>query len=678
MSDVERVDVNQFKEKMRKLRNFELSTSSSNRANNQKKNDEQKAFRDNQMKDLMSLMRTHAVDKRCFMELSFLRTDRRHLGIVDEDSFWKVLHDFGLSQILNDTEKNILMTRYKKTTPVKAISATGILLRQAVHYRKFCRDLLTPELLISKDDQAWKSEKAPQISASTKALDTYVRTVQTQKLFDETETKKKIMLSAKFETSNVFDTGRDRTSESGLDHWETCELSKIIRTVEIKIPELPASSNVSDISKNLSVSSASSASSSSLSRGDDGRKKSLKLTAEEVRLNNIKIESLVQDPNFFMLSRQQCEHVFKCMINFKKVPELGVEHSMNILFRNIPENDINSGIKSTIFRASLGCPQRAFLPLASSSTPVRSLVSAPRVRKGVIPKNNGCSQSIILDIPNGGTVGCLGVNSIRPIAVLSSSLLSSYSSDGVPPLSDIDRLYRHPPIKWMDMDSEELASLEGKLFIQSGQLLDKLLRTREEEDSSLLATETINLGITATRLGGQKVQKPVIKDYYNPIEMTAMAGNRSDIIVLPNLKKTFSLSLASRSCNIISTSSSSSVDSIKNNNNNNDILGLIHAPPQSAPAQYFGNNTNDLTLWGPVGTRMSSTSRVNNTSSKFEMQNCTRCKSSPSHNQTSSRSGSRSRSRYGFDSGSRSGSGSVSPFRGGKGWAPGTSTLLFG
>ena len=656
VSDEDRREVHKYKEKMRKLRSFELTNSSSSHKHTPKKSDEQKAFRENQMKDLMSLIRTHAVNKRCFMEEAFLEIDRRHLGIIDEDSFWKILNDFGLSQILSDSEKQSIMKKYKKSTKVQAISITGTLSRPAVHYRRFCRDLLPTELLTTKDERALRADRAPEVSSAAKALDTYVRTVQSQKLFQDTETKKRLMLGAKFEMSNIFSSVRGVTSDSGLDPWESNELSRIIQIVESGALDVHIAINPSEALR------SSSASASASVKIDDVRRKSVKLTPDEVRRNSVRMEAI--DPNVILLSRQQCEHVFKCMSSFKKVPEFGTQHSIDILFQNVSGNDINSGIQSTIFRASVGCPQRV-IPTTTSMN-IKSEVSIPKPRKGgAIPKTG--VQPIVVEIP---------VNS-GVIPNKTMTLSSTFSS--MKPISEIDKLFRNPPVRWRNMSDKELSALEGKIFMQSGQLLEKLLRARGDDDFNRLAIETMNLGITATRLGGQKVQKATIKDYHNPYEMIAAASNRSDVIVLPNLKKTMSLTLSCKLPSNVSTSFSSSDDggyyreNISNSNSN---------PPKSAPAYLGDNSIQDLDSSFLIessifGRTDSSHGRGTRAGNKVDTLSASKNISS------GSTTGIGSRSRFKL-SGSRpqrdysSGSGSVSPFKGGSGWAPGTSTLLFG
>jgi hypothetical protein len=51
----------------------------------------------------------------------------------------------------------------------------------------------------------------------------------------------------------------------------------------------------------------------------------------------------------------------------------------------------------------------------------------------------------------------------------------------------------------------------------------------------------MNLGIKVTLLGGQKIKKKIVKNFYTPAETMALAANRADVLVLPNLKKCASL-----------------------------------------------------------------------------------------------------------------------------------------
>ena len=451
------------------MKNFDL-TAVPRKESGPPKNSDVTAQKEMQMKNLISLIRCHAKEKRCFMEVAFMEVDKRKLGILDENTFWTVLSDFGLSQILSDKEKHSLMLKYKRSVKVEAISATGTLSHPSVNYLKFCRDILPTSLRVLKDEDAWKTDRVPEISVTTKALEKYVQTVRAHKLFEETETRRRSILSGDHSAVDMYE-GKKNGTDCGLDPWEILDLSRIITAAEA------AATTVSET---------------------DGKKSGSKGTP--VVSNN-------EDVRF---SLQQCEEIFKNMCNFKKIPEFGVQHSLNILFQNNPDGGSSSEIRSTVFRASVGCPQRSILVGAGNGTNTASgarNASAPKTRK--------------IESARGG----------RPVTTIGENKVTS----------ELDKIFRNPPVRWRDMDTEELQTLENKLFSQSNLLLDKLLRGREKEGLSDLVNETMNLGISATRLGGRKTRKSVPKDYYNPSEMTAIAGNRSDVIVLPNLKKTLSL-----------------------------------------------------------------------------------------------------------------------------------------
>lgn len=388
------------------------------------------------VKDMLGLLRTHAKDNRCFIETSFLDIDRRHLGIIKEDIFWSILHDYGLEQVLNDSEKEMLMDRYLKTAKVESISVSGTLCQLSVNYLKFCRDLLPISLRIIPDADAWKTDRVPEVSINTKALEKYVTTFRTQRLSKEIETKKMLMMS--MNTNNDFtmvSTKREGLEDGRLGPWEANELSTAIASIE----------------------------------GDNDK-----------------------------LNRGQCESVFKTM-SHRKVPILGLQKALDVLFTNKnstsdKEREMND-ITSQIFRASLGCPQKI------------TTVFVAKLARGSSSNANKSPRSL------------RGIEKENP---------------------ETKALFKNPIIKWRSLNEIELEALEHKLFEESHYLLENLLRAKKEEVAKVYH-ETMNWGVKATQLGGQKVEKKVVKDFYSPAETMAAADNRADVLVLPNLKKCASM-----------------------------------------------------------------------------------------------------------------------------------------
>jgi len=82
----------------------------------------------------------------------------------------------------------------------------------------------------------------------------------------------------------------------------------------------------------------------------------------------------------------------------------------------------------------------------------------------------------------------------------------------------------------------ELCQQEAALFSSSQTLYDLLLRAGATEDTSALQAQLVSAGVSATRLNAYKKEVAEAKAALLPHEAIAAAGNRADIVVLPNLK----------------------------------------------------------------------------------------------------------------------------------------------
>ena len=301
VTDEEREQVHIFKEKMKKLKNLDLG-GGGKKTLNPLKDEEAERYKAKALKDILDILRTHALDHRSFLEISFLEEDKRHLGIVSEEKFWSVMHEYGFSQLMSDREKEIIVERYyKKRAQVPSISMTGTLPRPSYNYLKFCRDMLPDRLLVVPDHESWKKDWAPEVSATTRALNTYVHNVTTQREIEETLFKKRTMLAAgarEEKLVNIFGGRKSNVVDCGLNPWQQIELSKVM---EAETGPLPPES----------------------------------------------------------MARQQCESILKNMSKYKKCPELGIHATLNNIFKNYA--DAGGKINTAVFRALIGCPPRSTL-----------------------------------------------------------------------------------------------------------------------------------------------------------------------------------------------------------------------------------------------------------------------------------------------------------------------------
>ena len=178
------------------------------------------------------------------------------------------------------------------------------------------------------------------------------------------------------------------------------------------------------------------------------------------------------------------------------------------MFEQLDEG--GGGIRSNKFRAAVGsppCPLKAL----EAPTPTRTAAAAPKGKK----------QEVHAD------------------SKLASAVPAQQSGRQRDP--EADRQAVVPLIKWRQMTAEELRVLEDQVTRRSSQLFSSLLRASEAEDIRSLSAQTMQLGVISSRLGGQRVREATPKLFFSPSEVTAAATNRSDIIVLPNLKMCLSV-----------------------------------------------------------------------------------------------------------------------------------------
>jgi hypothetical protein len=177
------------------------------------------------------------------------------------------------------------------------------------------------------------------------------------------------------------------------------------------------------------------------------------------------------------------------MAAFRKVPEIGKAQAKALLFRN----DVKS-ILSSDFRKAVGCPtkQSSDIPATSNAAQIQGQADAKLTKKA-----------------STGAVTFLGFD-------------------------------RNLKIRWRSMSAAELEKLEHRMFDESAELMESLLHDGASEDARQLMSKAFSSSIGATRLAAHRVKEIPPKAFLTPAEVTATAGPRADVFVLPNLKQTSS------------------------------------------------------------------------------------------------------------------------------------------
>lgn len=183
------------------------------------------------LKGVLARMRYHITQYRIQLELSFLEFDPRKLGMIKEDIFWEVLYDFGLEQLADEVEREALLSEYRKTRKITALSATHTMRKTMILYQKFCSDVLPKELRFVKD--AWKLEANNDLSTTTKDLMTYVSTCKKKREKEEYLLKQSTLLASRAtNNTQVFNTTSAIVNkcqvQHNLDPWLSAELTRVI------------------------------------------------------------------------------------------------------------------------------------------------------------------------------------------------------------------------------------------------------------------------------------------------------------------------------------------------------------------------------------------------------------------------------------------------------------------
>lgn len=405
----------------------------------------------------LNRMKYHIEQYRIQLELKFLEHDPRKLGIIEEVWFWEILKEFGLEQLLDDVEKTALLSEYKRTKVVDAISATGTIRKTIIMYQKFCSAVLPKVLRFVPDP--WKLEKTNELSTTTKDLQSYVEGCARKRDREEFLLKQATLLAAKSQHDdfNVFNVSKEIvnkcTVHHGLDPWISAELSRIIAQEE---------------------------------GGNDSSK---------VMLNKIQVEKIVSS-----------------MQLYGKIPTVpgdgGHRTSGARLFDHLNHFYISNYLTQKGSKSS--------------------------------NKSNSSIPSMLLHYATGSSCS----------SSYSNSQLSSFCAHDN---SNIHVVVGSVLIRWQDLDNRDANKLETKIFNDADDTFDQVLRAASTSigkdgaiSSSVTATPAIDVNeltksafmysMVGTRLASKRVKEVEEKTWWAPDEVLAAAPNRSDMLVIPNLR----------------------------------------------------------------------------------------------------------------------------------------------
>jgi non-ribosomal peptide synthetase component F len=243
VSAEERKAASEFRIRMEKFSKLEITTKKKPRPTL----DEEMAMnrRKHILADIINRLQYGVYAKRQFLENSFLKFDKRRLGHCDESIFWKIMNEFGLSALMNEEEKSILMLEFGgkgKVKTVKIEMPAGYIRNKSgvVHYRKFCEVILPAHLRLIPNLE-YKIQPVPELSITTKDLEGYVKTVNKKKIESELLEKTRIQERNRESSSHSNSTGPKPiglfSNEFGIDPWVISELNTIISNVESKVED---------------------------------------------------------------------------------------------------------------------------------------------------------------------------------------------------------------------------------------------------------------------------------------------------------------------------------------------------------------------------------------------------------------------------------------------------------
>jgi hypothetical protein len=149
-----------FKKRMKTLQNYKFKPKHVTKTEEEI---EQERYHSSLVNNALQKMRDRVIQNRIILERSYIPFDKRHLGIVDEVTFWQPLKEFGLEELLTEYEKDAICKEYTSCVQVRTISLSSLTMpREALSYRKFCSDLLPTDLRVLED--SWKPSEIKEVS----------------------------------------------------------------------------------------------------------------------------------------------------------------------------------------------------------------------------------------------------------------------------------------------------------------------------------------------------------------------------------------------------------------------------------------------------------------------------------------------------------------------------------
>jgi hypothetical protein len=511
----ERTEAHHFKVRMAKL--AKLSSSSRGKAIKLPPTEEEEAEARRQKQKLDNILdniRKFMKDNRPELEQSWLRYDKRELGIVTPDKFWEVLRQFGIEQLLTDDERQMIETHYTSKAVVPALSATGTLTHTRINYFKFCWDVVPSVLLVHRP--TWEMEKAPEISVTARDLNRYVRTVErrTQELEESTrraqlEASRALIAEG---SKNVFGDKKvgmeHKCMKHGLDPWTSAELSRIIAVFESET-----------------------------------------------------------NPTECTLTYSQAQTVFRKMMRFRLIPEMGVNKALETLFtategsaaptgNHHHKNQHGGGHGHAAGHGGHGHKQADKHHHAAphhagggglsddntnpiSAVQFRAIVgcstTSPKCFANTAPSSGGGG--------GGGAAAAKG-STTKGKPAKAEPAAGTGSSGGGRRSSLKPEVPTPWVLKWRLLTDEEEGKLAHKVSDNAAALLDKLLRLNAKDDSTLLMKDTLAASIDLSRMNKNTILNSsglpndlsgsIPSKYRTTVAFSTIAA-RSDNFMLPNL-----------------------------------------------------------------------------------------------------------------------------------------------
>lgn len=233
ISDEEREEAREYMQKMAKMNNFSLTK---RKVVIPKFSPEETEHRRLTLESIIARFNEKTFKFRIALESYFVLHDKRSLGKCNEGIWWEVLDETNLSPLLiDDFEREVLADKYRVKFDVPATAPGGTMRKVLMYYRKFCEDVLRPEIRLLADE-TWHPNMAPEISVCTMDLTKYVKDVHTKtRMLSETLAREELAATRAASEAggeNVFGDRlagkRNKCDEHGLNEFIAGELIKIV------------------------------------------------------------------------------------------------------------------------------------------------------------------------------------------------------------------------------------------------------------------------------------------------------------------------------------------------------------------------------------------------------------------------------------------------------------------